>query len=75
MIDVRFVAGIGFEFRTISLVPHPVVRRVAIQHHLALHRSIQCKARIHELGSLRSIFDLFLSIAITVRFVPQGLFC
>ena len=50
MIDVRFVAGTGFEFRTISLVPHPVVRRAAIQHHLALHRSIQCKARIQGPG-------------------------
>ena len=44
IIDVRFFAGTGFEFGSISLVPRAVVRRAAVQHHLALHRSIQCKA-------------------------------
>ena len=50
IIDVKFVAGTGFELSSISLVPHAVVRRVAIQHHLALHPSIQRKARIHGPG-------------------------
>ena len=50
IIDFRFVAGSGFEFRSICLVPRAVVEHAAGQYRLALHRSIQRKARIQGLG-------------------------
>ena len=49
----------------------------ALRFSIILLYIVRFSARLEfkDLGSLRSMFDLFLSLAITVRFIPQGLFC